>query len=520
MNKRRISGIRLFMLIAILALSLSLLAPPTNVYASGIVRVQGPAQGTSGGSATFTVTLGSGPASGDLMVLTVSAVSVGSPAPTVSSVTETGVTWSKAVGKPNNNVDSEIWYGIVSSGAGTTITISLTKGVDEAIADACEYSGLTSSPLDRTTSTTGTTVASNTGTTATTSAPNELLVGSIAAQISPSTSQSQTTNMNTNGFTLVSGNTIASVTEGYLENIVSSTGTYSSSTTLPSGTSYTWAGAIATFAAAPSINLNPTSGNPNTMVTMTGANFNPADTCNPPASTTSNPSGLIASISICSFSSGKLTLVFQVSSTANDVPYTVTVTGSTGDSASASFTVTAPTVGTTTTTTVTTTTYTTTTSPTTTYTTTTSPTTTYTTTTSVTTTTSPTTTYTTTTSPTTTYTTTTSPTTTYTTTTSPTTTYTTTTSVSTTYTTTTSPTTTISVSTTYTTTTSPTTTISVSTTYTTTTSPTTTHTTTTSVTTTTETTTTTPGTTVYTATITTTTTTTCRPAFGQTTCSV
>jgi len=225
-----------------------------NVSAvSPIVRVQGVAQGTSPGALVFTVTLGAPPTSGNVVVLTVSAVSGGAPAPTVSSVTETGVTWSMVVAQQNINVDSEIWYGVVGAGASTTITVSLSKLVTEAIADACEYSGLASSPLDKFASTSGTTATTSTGTTATTTDPNELLVGSVAAVIAPSTYQPQTSA--TNGFTLVDGTTIASVSEAYLENIVSSKGAYVSGTTLPSGTTYTWAGAIAAFEAISQVTM-------------------------------------------------------------------------------------------------------------------------------------------------------------------------------------------------------------------------------------------------------------------------
>jgi hypothetical protein len=88
---------------------------------------------------------------------------------------------------------------------------------------------------------------------------------------------------------------------------------------------------------SPTITLNPTMGMPNTQVTVNGHGFDPSDTCGSPASTSSNPSGLIGVISSCAFNSGNLTLVFFVSYGASPRSYTVTITGSMGDNASAQF---------------------------------------------------------------------------------------------------------------------------------------------------------------------------------------
>jgi hypothetical protein len=85
----------------------------------------------------------------------------------------------------------------------------------------------------------------------------------------------------------------------------------------------------------PTLTINPSSGPPTTGVTLSGSNFAAADTS---CVIYSSPTGLISNPK-CAVSGGVVSGSFTVASGASG-SYTVTVTGATGDSASASFTVT------------------------------------------------------------------------------------------------------------------------------------------------------------------------------------
>jgi len=223
--------------------------------ASGITFVQGPAKGVWSSGSSWTVTMVSTPTNGNAIVLCIGMEASGQ---LISSVTQTGVTWTgSGTGKQVGNLygashDSEIWLGVVGSGAGKVITITAAAGtVYMAVADACEYSGVaTTSFLDKTAVNGGTSGTSTTGTTAATTQPNELLIGSIFAYYG---SAAVTQSAPTNSFTLRDGvnqsNANGDYSMGYLEQIVSSTGAYSSGTT-NSSTSARWSACIATFVSA------------------------------------------------------------------------------------------------------------------------------------------------------------------------------------------------------------------------------------------------------------------------------
>jgi hypothetical protein len=105
----------------------------------------------------------------------------------VTSITQTGVTWLKAKSQVQDSgyATAEIWYGIVGVGASKTVTVnlSITGTYYGATADICEYSGLnTTSLLDKTASNIGALgTVTDTGTTASTSQNNELWIGCIVA---------------------------------------------------------------------------------------------------------------------------------------------------------------------------------------------------------------------------------------------------------------------------------------------------------------------------------------------------
>lgn len=89
----------------------------------------------------------------------------------------------------------------------------------------------------------------------------------------------------------------------------------------------------------PTITLNPTSGPRGTIVQVSGSGFSTSDIC-AGSTLTSSPSGLIGSFLCGSMSNGQLAASFTVLNVAPGT-YFVTYTGSTGNLATASFTVTA-----------------------------------------------------------------------------------------------------------------------------------------------------------------------------------
>jgi hypothetical protein len=166
-----------------------------------VTRVQGNARGTTTTN-TITVTLGSTPVSGNVLVAAIGTYSTYDISITVSSITQTNVNWSKLISCTYSRYSNvEIWLGKVGANAGVSITITLNLvASDGAVADVCEYSGIDSvNYLDKTATSYGSSTTPNTGTTTTTSQPNELWIG--ATSVYGAYSQSSPTN----GFTLLDG---------------------------------------------------------------------------------------------------------------------------------------------------------------------------------------------------------------------------------------------------------------------------------------------------------------------------
>lgn len=164
----------------------------------------------------------------------------------VTSITETGVTWVRAVQTANTNgVTSEIWYALNISGAGATVTVNLIASL-KASAIIAEYSNVTSiSALDQTALSTGNNANPGTGTTPTTAQADEVWVGGLAAIGTPTWSSP------INSFSIIAsaesttGNASTRNTAAYLDRVVSATGAAATAATL--STSAQWAGVIATL---------------------------------------------------------------------------------------------------------------------------------------------------------------------------------------------------------------------------------------------------------------------------------
>lgn len=210
-----------------------------------ITREQGNARGASYGS-TIAMTLASSPSNGNMLVAVIAVQCT--QGDTVTNLTEAGVTWAKAVSTYNYAsqsqlyIDSEIWYGVVGSGASSSITVCLNVAADNgAVADVCEYSGMGAVYVDQTSYRSGNSISPDTGAAISTQA-NELWIGATAVGV-----QNQTTP--TNGFTLLNGTAWNNVlSNGYLECIANSTGSAETGTSLSS--SSWWAACIVTFVSA------------------------------------------------------------------------------------------------------------------------------------------------------------------------------------------------------------------------------------------------------------------------------
>ena len=275
--------------------------------------VHGPYR-TASTSTSFTVTTTSTPTSGDVLIAVIgtSRTSSGSVR-TISSISETNVAWSmqksESYATATPEVDVEIWLGVVSASAGTTVTINLSGSPSGAVADICEYSGIaTTSYLDQTAVNTGSSAATDTGLTGATTQATELWIGGITV----GAANAQT--VATSGFTLRDGATGTSISVAYLENFVSATGTANSGTTVSSSR---WVGCIATFkAAGPAVVLSPTSGNIGSSVTVTAAGMLASQSVTATlgstsvtlsSSTTDGSGGLSATFTVPAITSGSKT---------------------------------------------------------------------------------------------------------------------------------------------------------------------------------------------------------------------
>jgi len=199
------------------------------------------------------VNLTAAPTAGNTLVAVIS--TRGTSTGRVSGITQTGATWSRATQAANSTgTTTEIWYASnIAAGAGTQITINQASLRSAAV--VAEYSGiLTGSPLDQIKSSTGSSTAAVTGTTSTTAQASELWLGGIGIADGRRTLNSPYGNSFTGVASPQSGATSSDATIYALEKIVTATGAASSGGTL-SGTA-AWSGAIATFKAAPLMNLS------------------------------------------------------------------------------------------------------------------------------------------------------------------------------------------------------------------------------------------------------------------------
>lgn len=203
------------------------------------------------GSAPASGTYSPAPTNGNNLILVAAFDGSTGTSPHISSVSQTGATWVKAVAL---NIDdttrvtsAEIWYAENVSGAGTSVTVNFAGTYQGGWLDLIEVSGLaTSSSLDLTATnhgSGGTTIDS--GTTGTTTTANEFWVASLCEIETAAVTYSAPTN----GFTLLEQGWTSFAQGGLCYKIVSATGTANVAVT-SSAIPFEWAGAIATFKGA------------------------------------------------------------------------------------------------------------------------------------------------------------------------------------------------------------------------------------------------------------------------------
>jgi hypothetical protein len=145
-----------------------------------ITMVQQSSAGTFVGS-TNTITLSAAPHAGSLLLLV---FRNGTDANDIVSVTGGGVTWVKAQSwtTPAGRV-SDIWYGLNSTGVGTTITYTLTGAAAQFYtAGVSEWAGVAAvNAIDGNPAQASGTSTTPTTPTITPAVPNELFVGLIAS---------------------------------------------------------------------------------------------------------------------------------------------------------------------------------------------------------------------------------------------------------------------------------------------------------------------------------------------------
>lgn len=117
-----------------------------------ITRVQFKSN-TGTGVTSLAITPDIAPANGNLMVVGIAYNS--SAANKVTSITQTGATWVRAIQKNNSlggQISADLWYSENASSVGGTLTINLGSALNVA-ATYLEYSGIaSSSSLDKTAS--------------------------------------------------------------------------------------------------------------------------------------------------------------------------------------------------------------------------------------------------------------------------------------------------------------------------------------------------------------------------------
>jgi hypothetical protein len=210
----------------------------------GAPFVQGPIKTTASiASGAITCTsLTSTPKSGDTLFLTYMGYGA-TVRPNISSITQTGVTWTKGrANNTNSNLNVEVWAGSVGAGASKTITVNISGGSGGSyveIINVCEFKEVYSTTANKNAINNGSGTTLDSGTTLATSQDCEITIAALAGY----GNYSQSTP--TNGYTLLDGAATSGCSLGFLYNTLTKVQTTEVSDTVSN--SITWAGAICTY---------------------------------------------------------------------------------------------------------------------------------------------------------------------------------------------------------------------------------------------------------------------------------
>ncbi|MCX6915828.1 MAG: YDG domain-containing protein, partial [Verrucomicrobia bacterium] len=216
----------------------------TNYSAPTRVR-SGTGATATGTAGSFAVNMGTAPTNGNTLVAVIS--TRGTSAGRVTSISQTGATWSRATQAANaNGSTTEIWYAPNVSGAAATLTIN-QAGLRSA-AVVMEYSGLAAANLDQVSSgATGNSAAASTGATPATTQATEVWVGGIGLVDSGLTLTPTGAPLFTSRGSAQSASTTANLNAKayFLDYTAEAIGTASAGGTISASSQ--WSGAIATF---------------------------------------------------------------------------------------------------------------------------------------------------------------------------------------------------------------------------------------------------------------------------------
>lgn len=187
------------------------------------------------------------------LLIVATAWGLGSPANPVTGVSDGGDTFTKLFDTPAGNVTVTFWYAFnVVARATPTVAVAFNDASSNLSAICREYSGIsTSSPLDKSISTTGAGTSASSGNSAIISRGNELIVGVFGDDFGAG--QSYTAGSGFGNATTISN--INSNNVALEDQITSTAKAYAATATLSSAN---WFAGIATFKAQnPNFRLRP-----------------------------------------------------------------------------------------------------------------------------------------------------------------------------------------------------------------------------------------------------------------------
>jgi hypothetical protein len=331
----------LLMAILIIGLVTGCFLTPASAAGTTISQVGSSARGTTTGS-SLSVTTSATPTEGNVLIAVVG-IRYSSGSAGISSMVQGGVDWQELQTSPISGTSGArtkvlILAGIVDSGASSAISITFSGTISAAVADVKEYNGVSTDFIenhnpdyDAYTSYSGSSTATDTRASSTTAYTNELWIAGTIARSDQSSPL--------NSFALTDGTTFGgSISVGYLDKIVTSTGTAQTGTTIAS--SGVWSAVLVTLPATSTMTLNPSHGvkGSSTSIEASGTGI-AADS---PITAQWDGADVTFSGSHSSDHGGSFLVTIALPPTAQAGSHSVIVTDATSNSAHATFLVTDP----------------------------------------------------------------------------------------------------------------------------------------------------------------------------------